>query len=96
MLMYVGAHVCIWTSLVFYFTTTVIYIDLCSPRSKIYNPAMKTGHCYDTSVTFKATGIFSVISDFAILILPLQSIWKLRMPLRRKVLISMIFATGIL
>ncbi|KAL8832272.1 MAG: hypothetical protein Q9191_000371 [Dirinaria sp. TL-2023a] len=42
-----------------------------------------------------ATGVFSVISDFAILVLPLQSIWKLRMPLRKKLLISMVFATGI-
>ena len=42
----------------------------------------------------KATGIFNVILDFGILILPLSSIWKLQMTLRKRLLISGVFAIG--
>jgi len=96
MIMYVGAHVCIWMNLVFYSITTVFYITICSPRAKIYDPLVTTGHCFNTAATFKATGVFNILSDFALLVLPLQSIWKLRRPLRRKILINVVFATGVL
>ena len=96
MFIYVGVHVCIWSNLIFYLVETVFEIAICTPRKKIWNPLMTTGHCFSVDATFQATGIFNVISDFAILILPMPCLWRLRMPLKKKVLMTTIFATGFL
>jgi len=96
MFIYVGIHLCIWSNLIFYLVETVFEIAVCTPRKKIWNPLMTTGHCFNTNATFLATGGFNVISDFAILILPMPSVWKLRMPLKKKILMTTIFATGLL
>lgn len=94
MFIYVGVHVCIWTNLIFYLIETVFEIAICTPRKKIWNPLMTTGHCFSVDATFQATGVFNVISDFAILILPMPCVWRLRLPLKKKVLMTTIFATG--
>lgn len=96
MFIYVGAHICIWTNLIFYLVETVFQIALCSPRKKIWNPLMTTGHCFNADATYQATGIFNVISDFAIFILPMPCVWRLKLPLKKKILMTMIFATGLL
>ncbi|KAM0798522.1 hypothetical protein BDR22DRAFT_808975 [Usnea florida] len=94
MFIYTGVHICIWSNLVFYLVETIFEIAICTPRKKIWNPLMTTGHCFSVNATFQATGVFNVISDFAILILPMPCLWRLRMPLRKKVLMTTIFATG--
>ena len=96
MFIYVGAHLCICSNLIFYFVGTVFGIALCIPRKKIWNPLMTTGHCFSVNALFQATGVFNVISDFAILILPMPCVWRLRMPFRKKILMTTIFATGFL
>lgn len=96
MFIYVGAHICIWSSFVLYLVETVFEIDLCTPREKICNPLLETGHCFDIYAPFQSTGIFNVISDFAILILPMPSVWKLQMSFKNKVIMTAIFGTGFL
>ncbi|KAL8628661.1 hypothetical protein Q9189_005609, partial [Teloschistes chrysophthalmus] len=54
------------------------------------------GHCNNPAAWFIASGIFNVVSDFAILILPIPCIWKLQLPKKKKVMVSAVFATGIL
>ena len=94
--MFLGAQLCIWTTLVFYLVESVFEICICTPRAKIWNPLMQGGHCFSAYGTFQATGIFNAISDFAILILPMPSVWKLQLPLKRKFLMTAIFGTGLL
>ena len=96
MFMYVGAHTCIWACLIMYLVGTIFEIDICTPREKIWNPLLDTGHCFNIWATFQANGIFNVISDFAILILPVPSVWKLQISLKRKILTTAVFATGFL
>ena len=55
---------------------------------------MTTGYRFSDDAIFQANGIFNVISDFAILILPMPCLWKLRMPLKKKILVITVFATG--
>lgn len=91
---YLGAHICNWSNLVFYVVMAIFEIAICTPRRKIWNPLMTTGHCSSVDATFQASGIFNVISDFAILILPMPCVWRLRLPLKKKILMTTIFATG--
>lgn len=80
----------------FYLVDTIFEIVLCIPREKIWNPLMTGGHCFNSNAAFQATGIFNVLSDFAILILPIPSVWRLKVPMRKKIGIMAIFSAGLL
>ena len=41
-------------------------------------------------------GVFNVVSDFYLLLLPVPVVWNLQMPLRKKIGILTIFTTGLL
>ena len=96
MILFVGIQVCIWSNFIFYLSASVFRIAMCSPREKIWQPWIPTGHCYNSNASYLAAGFFNVVSDFAILILPFPCLWKLQMPLKRKILLTIIFATGFL
>ena len=78
-----------------YVVTVAFLIALCRPRQKIWNQYLP-GQCYDYNANFRASGIFNIISDFAILIIPMPTLLRLQMPLRKKTSIMAVFATGFL
>ena len=94
--LYLGVHACIWIIFLFYFLDIMFEVVMCVPREKIWNPLMTTGHCFDDSAAYRATGIFNVLSDFAILILPIPSVWRLKIPLRKKIGLVSVFSAGLL
>ena len=96
MFIFVGAWLTIFAVLFFYLTDSMFEIFKCTPRKKIWNPLMKGGHCFSQYGTFQATGIFNVVSDFVIWLLPMPSVWKLKLPLKRKLLMTFIFGAGFL
>lgn len=92
--MWVATYLVIVTNFLFYTILVFLNIFMCRPREKIWNPLI-TGSCYDWNATNLSAGIFNSISDFAILLLPVRSIWKLQIPLKKRLGISIVFATGI-
>lgn len=95
-LVYYGSWLIITTSTVFYTTTTFLTIFACTPQEKIWNRMYVGGHCIfqTTRGVIFATAIFNIISDVAILLLPITTVWKLRIPMGKKVGISLLFGTG--
>lgn len=93
--MFVGVHVSIWICFICYSVSAAFLIAMCKPREKIWNPLMP-GHCFSYIANYQATGIINVISDFTILILPVPGLWKLHLPLKRKLGLIAVFATGFL
>jgi len=93
--MYIGTHICIWSCFIFYSVQMSLEIANCTPREKIWNPFVP-GHCFHNHASFLAGGIFNIISDFAILILPMPVLGRLQVPLRKKLMMIAVFATGIL
>ena len=91
--LFISIYTCIWSLVVFYLVDTLFLIFICTPREKIWNPLIITGHCFDGNASYKASGVFNVLSDFAILILPISTIWNL---IRRRLSIIGVFATGFL
>ena len=77
----------------FYIIYFFIPIFLCFPRSKIWNPEA-AGHCLDVDVLYMASSCFNMVSDIAMLSVPVYTIWKLQISRRRKIGISAIFLTG--
>jgi hypothetical protein len=83
------------TNVISYSIFFFVFIVACIPREKIWNPSIP-GKCLDMGPTMIASGVVNLISDLTILVLPLLSISNLQMPLKRKVGVSAIFATGTL
>ena len=92
--LFMTIHGLIWIVFLFYLVVTVFQIAMCSPRERIWNKLITEGHCFNEDVAFRTIGVFNVISDLAVLIVPMVPIWKLQLPLKRKMLIIGIFATG--
>ncbi|KAI4115016.1 MAG: hypothetical protein LQ338_007924 [Usnochroma carphineum] len=68
-----------------YFSTTVAKLALCAPRgSETYIMAFSTPHCDSTKKLGVASGIFNIISDVYLLVLPVPVVWGLRITNKRK------------
>lgn len=80
----------------FYTATTVMPAVLCIRRpSETWLESQVTPRCTrNTDPLAYSQGVFGTISNLFIYLLPLRVIWQLQMPLRRKIGVSAIFATG--
>ena len=78
---------------VFYFIEFFLDVLQCSPRQRIWNRSKYPGHCIGSANIIWTAG-FNVGSDLIIFFLPLTRIWRLQMPTRRKVGVSLIFSVG--
>lgn len=94
--MFVGARAIIAITLVYYIISTSITIFACTPREKLWNPLVTEGHCLNNNIAVLFTCLFNIVSDVLILVLPARSVWRLRIPRRKKVGIVLLFATGLL
>lgn len=88
-------HLLLWTNLAFYLVSTFIKVFECTPRSKIWMPTIP-GHCVNIETLILVAAIVNVVSDFTLLILPVVSVWGLRMGRKQQVGVSVVFAAGIL
>ena len=90
---------CTWilivTNTIFYLLFFFIPIFECSPREKIWNKTVP-GHCLDVNVLYLASACFNMISDVAMLSVPIYLICHLQISTQRKMGVSAIFATGFL
>jgi hypothetical protein len=93
-----GSWFIITTVTIYYTTTTFLTIFVCTPREKIWNRLYIGGHCLlnaTLGLTFSTT-IFNVVSDVAILLLPVTTVWRMAIPMRKKLSISLMFGTGLM
>lgn len=94
--MYVTARGMIVVILVYYTISTCITAFACLPRERIWNPLVKEYKCLDNTIGILFTCLFNILSDLIILALPTRAVWRLRIPLRKKISIVVLFATGLL
>jgi uncharacterized membrane protein YbhN (UPF0104 family) len=87
-------RILIWANFFFYGAIFLSFILACIPRAKISNPALP-GICIDTHASIIATSAINVVSDFTILITPIAAIWRLQMPVKKKLAAAAVFAVGI-
>ncbi|KAL8863020.1 MAG: hypothetical protein Q9178_000393 [Gyalolechia marmorata] len=81
----------------FYWSTVVAAVALCAPRgSETYIMAFATARCGKTKQLAVATGVFNVLSDLYLLVIPVPATLALHLPRRKKVGLLVLFATGIL
>ena len=92
--MFLTIHIVIWSIALFYLLNLAFFIGICSPQRKIWQPWLTYGHCFSFNIWNLASGLFNAISDIVILILPMPCLWRLQMPLKKKLIITGVFATG--
>ncbi|KAK0508119.1 hypothetical protein JMJ35_009203 [Cladonia borealis] len=85
----------IWFNILFYTGDLFALIFRCSPQEKIWKPTVP-GHCINKYVTYLRAAVANVITDIFIAVLPVKIIWGLQMPIRRKISVTAVFATGLL
>lgn len=77
----------------FYIPMNITKILECIPRAKIWDPSIP-GHCINAYTLLNVSGIFNTVSDFVIVVLPLERVWTLKMTLRKKVYVVFAFTFG--
>jgi len=94
--MWYGGRIVLISLFIFYVVDVPLRLFICVPREKIWNPFYQGGKCADQEALVMASASFNAASDFIILLLPIHSVWKLQIPLKKKILIDIYFATGLL
>ena len=77
----------------FYVALSLSKICQCVPRERIWNKTVP-GKCLDLPVLLDSSGLFNIISDVCILLVPLKGVWHLQMTRGRKIGVYMIFTVG--
>lgn len=90
---YYAINALIWFNILSHGAFILVSLFQCTPVRKAWNPKIQ-GHCIDIRKVFISTAVINVFSDFAILLLPLYSIWQLQMPVKRKFGVSVVFSLG--
>ncbi|KAI4122827.1 MAG: hypothetical protein LQ341_007264 [Variospora aurantia] len=93
--MFVTARVMIVVILVYYTISTCITTFACNPRERIWNPLITEYQCLDNTIGILFTCLFNIVSDLIILALPSRAVWKLKIPLKKRISIILLFATGL-
>ncbi|KAL4877433.1 hypothetical protein BJY04DRAFT_222181 [Aspergillus karnatakaensis] len=69
---------------------------LCKPIEFNYNPFLPGGGtCGDRNAAFVAAGLLNMVTDFMVMLLPIPYIWKLQLPMGRKVGLIITFSLGL-
>ncbi|KAK6348506.1 hypothetical protein TWF718_006296 [Orbilia javanica] len=74
--------------------TILILVFACRPVSTLWDWNLDQTKCIDVDPLYFINAALNTITDVAILILPLRTLWKLKMPTSQKVGLIMLFTTG--
>ena len=86
----------LWANILFYVVAFFVEMFNCVPRAAIWDVRIQDYHCLDVEAAELASAAFNVVSDFAILVLPISTVWTLQMRTKKKLAVVSVFATGLL
>lgn len=89
----------VWAGLLlsglYYFSTTVASVVLCAPRGKeTYIMSYATPRCQKSINLLIVTGVFNIMSDLYLLLLPIRETMRLHNSLRKRIGVLAVFMTG--
>jgi hypothetical protein len=74
---------------------TFLFIFICVPVEKLWYPQLP-GRCINQVATWIANAISTIVTDLAILMLPIPQIWSLQLRLSEKMALTFAFSLGFL
>ncbi|KAI1141802.1 hypothetical protein F5Y05DRAFT_373835 [Hypoxylon sp. FL0543] len=83
----------IWVNLLFALSLGITFIFACVPRRKIWQPNIQ-GRCTNSFSTVAGGSAINMVSDYAILIVPLAAVSRLQLPVAKKLRAAAVFAVG--
>lgn len=89
----VGAYILMAISISWAISLIIVALAQCLPMDKLWKPWIE-GRCIDIKATFLAIAIPNIITDIAILALPIPLLWGLQTTRVRKISLSIIFLLG--
>ncbi|TIC96196.1 hypothetical protein CH35J_008947 [Colletotrichum higginsianum] len=89
-----GIRIFIVILLICYIPLQTIKVIICLPISAFWDPKTPNPTCLNQRKVFIADLSLAIITDFAILALPIPLLWGLRMPLRKKLKILTLLGAG--
>jgi hypothetical protein len=86
---------------VFAYTTAglAVIIFSCNPIAASWDlalAALPTTKCVNRPADYLAQAAFNIVTDVAIFILPLKTIWSLQLPFKQRMAVTGVFAAGLL
>lgn len=87
--------VIIWATVIWGVASIIVIFLICRPFSYSWDTS-QPGSCGNRNDMYIINGIGNMLLDIAILVLPLPTIWKLKLPTAQKVGLALIFSLGIL
>jgi hypothetical protein len=91
--MRVGAKILGAISIAWNVALVIVTFTQCIPLKKTWAPWIE-GYCIDLKATFLAVSIPNILTDIAILALPMPHVWKLQTNKAQKISLSIIFLLG--
>jgi len=88
-------HALLFMCATYYISAIFTFTFQCTPREKTWTPFLE-GHCIDVAAAIVVQGAINLFLDIGLLITPLWAIWRLQLPMKRKIGISAVFGVGIL
>ncbi|KAI9672493.1 MAG: hypothetical protein M1817_003259 [Caeruleum heppii] len=93
-------RICIFTLLailaIYHFIGMMVVAFACSPVRKSWDLTVQGGTCVDSNVNVIFSAAFNVVTDIALLVLPMPTVWAMQLPARQRLALTGVFMTGIL
>lgn len=86
----VGTFVVAWA-----IAGTFLFTFICVPTEKLWHPELP-GHCISEMGVWVANASSTIVSDIAILLLPIPQVWKLKTKKSEKIGLTLVFGLGFL
>lgn len=75
---------------------TLVNIFQCRPVGAVINfPTPPGAHCLDVVALYVSTAPINIITDIAIIFLPMPTLWRMRLPKKQRIILVFVFGTGI-
>lgn len=83
-------------ALIVVLATTLLLLQVlqCIPLDAIWTFQIESSRCLDIPLLQFVTTVANAITDLYILLLPLPILWRLQLPLRKKIGVTAIFTSG--
>ena len=92
---FLGVHLLIWVTFLFYFGSVFIQLFQCSPREKIWLPET-SGTCIDQAAWTLVFAVFNTATNTLILLLPIYALGCMKADWKKRLLIFAVFIIGLL
>lgn len=76
--------------------TVLLAILLCRPLDYDWSSLPTAGHCGQQRSVYATIAVIDIVTDLAILILPLSMIWNLQLPKSTRIALTAILCMGVL